>query len=84
MLRVNEMVRLEHRGAHGCKFLFPPLPGLSKVVNLGFGLNNEPKYILAWVNKGRGRFGSPWTIWVCADVEDRQGKEIRKEFGEFK
>ncbi|XP_033263665.1 protein BEAN1 isoform X1 [Orcinus orca] len=62
----------------------PPSPGPVKVVNLGFGLNNEPKYILTWVNKGRGRFGPPWTIWVCADVEDWKGKEIRKEFGEFK
>lgn len=44
-----------------------------KTVNLGLGLNNEQSYTLTWVNKGRERFGSPWTIWVCADEENTKG-----------
>lgn len=25
-----------------------------------------------------------WTIWVCANVEIREGERIRKEIGEYK
>ena len=73
LVRVNKILRLLHSEAYGCKFLFPALRSLSKIVNLGLGLNNEQRYTLTWVNKGRERFGSPWTIWVCADEENTTG-----------
>lgn len=77
-VRVNKILRLLHSEAYGCKFLLPALWSLCKVANLGLGLNNEQRYTLTWVNKGRERFGSPWTIWVRADEENtKEGKGER-------